>query len=214
MLRVNIGCGQTPTAGWKNFDNSWSIRLSSHPTATRLLSLAGFITPTRMSFLTMARRANIQWADATRRIPLETGSVDALYSSHMIEHLDRAEANRFLNEARRVLRSGGVLRLAAPDIRFHVDNYLTDLDADHFIAMTLLTRPRLRGLRAKLKYLAVGDRDHQWMYDGNSLVKLLTAVGFADARVMPAGATLISEPAALDLSERSPESVFVEALNP
>jgi predicted SAM-dependent methyltransferase len=39
----------------------------------------------------------------------------------MIEHLDRREARSFLAEARRVLRPGGVLRLAAPDLSRLVD---------------------------------------------------------------------------------------------
>ena len=30
-LRVNIGCGQTPTEGWNNYDNSLAVRLSGVP---------------------------------------------------------------------------------------------------------------------------------------------------------------------------------------
>ena len=27
-LKINIGCGDTPTKGWSNYDNSWSVRLA------------------------------------------------------------------------------------------------------------------------------------------------------------------------------------------
>ena len=27
-LKINIGCGDTPTKGWRNYDNSWSVRLA------------------------------------------------------------------------------------------------------------------------------------------------------------------------------------------
>ena len=43
---------------------------------------------------------------------------------------------------------------------------------------------------------------------------MLTAVGFEDARVLPDGITGIANPGSLDLAERSPESVFVEARRP
>jgi len=52
------------------------------------------------------------------------------------------------------------------------------------------------------------------MYDGNSLSKLLEKNGFAEADVLPPGETIIPEPGALDLEERSSESVYVEAKKP
>jgi hypothetical protein len=30
QLRVNVGCGMSPTKGWLNYDNSTSIKLSEH----------------------------------------------------------------------------------------------------------------------------------------------------------------------------------------
>ena len=45
----------------------------------------------------------------------ENDSVDLIYSSHSFEYFDRMEAIRVLNEWRRVLKKGGVLRLAVPD---------------------------------------------------------------------------------------------------
>ena len=32
MTRVNVGCGMTPTRGWRNFDNSPSLKLARHGT--------------------------------------------------------------------------------------------------------------------------------------------------------------------------------------
>jgi hypothetical protein len=63
----------------------------------------------------------------------------------MLEHLDRHEARLFLAEAMRVLRPGGVLRLAVPDIRQLVQNYMTTGDADEFVASTLMCVPLPRG---------------------------------------------------------------------
>jgi predicted SAM-dependent methyltransferase len=132
----------------------------------------------------------------------------------MLEHVDKDHAMRFLKEARRVLITGGVIRLAVPSIRYHVDEYLQHKDADRFVEATLLTRPRNRTLLDTLKYLWTGDRHHVWMYDGESLCKLLSTAGFRNYQVMEPGTTMIREPGELNLREREPESVFAEAINP
>ena len=51
------------------------------------------------------------------------------------------------------------------------------------------------------------------MYDGKSLCNLLSSAGFEEPRILETGLTTIPDPGMLDLKERSPESVFVEAVN-
>lgn len=48
-------------------------------------------------------------------MPLEAGSVDLFYCGHALERLTADQARAFLQDIRRVLRPGGVLRLAALD---------------------------------------------------------------------------------------------------
>ena len=43
------------------------------------------------------------------------GSVDMIYASHILEYFDSSEVVRVLAEWRRVLKAGGLLRLAVPD---------------------------------------------------------------------------------------------------
>ena len=78
----------------------------------------------------------------------------------------------------------------------------------------MLTRKNPKTLIEKIKYLIIGDRNHQWMYDGKSLCKLLSLYGFKEPRVLEVSQTSILAPGMLDLKERSDESVFVEAFNP
>ena len=211
--RINFGCGQTPTRGWKNYDNSWSVRLARMPIFLSIVSKLGLISKPQQNFISMVKEANIRWADATKCIPEKNGTIDVIYSSHMLEHLERDDALQFLKEARRILKSGGFIRIAVPDMKYCVENYLKDGDIDSFIENTRLTRKRPRTLIEKLKYLIVGDRNHQWMYDGNSLCKLLLAAGFNEPRVMEPGCTIIPESGEINLEERVPESVFVEAVS-
>lgn len=213
-LRLNIGCGQTPTNGWRSYDNSWSIRFARVPILASIMGKLGLISKSQQEFISFAKKANIEWADATKHIPQNDQSVDVIYSSHMLEHLEREDAIKFLKEARRVLKHGGVIRISVPDIKCLVENYLKDADADNFIEATLLARKKPKTLFEKMRYLIIGDRNHQWMYDGNSLCKLLLTVGFQTPRAMQAGTTIIPDPGELDLEERGLESVFVEAINP
>ena len=153
------------------------------------------------------------WANGIKRIPENDSSVDVVYSCHMVEHIEKGNVALFFKEARRILKSGGIIRLAVPNLKYQVDSYLKDGDADKFIESTLLTRKNPKTLIEKIKYLIIGDRNHQWMYDGQSLCKLLSSAGFNEPMVLEAGLTNIQDPGMIDLKERAPESVFVEAVN-
>jgi predicted SAM-dependent methyltransferase len=209
--RVNIGCGRTPTQDWRNYDNSFSIALGKIPMVARLISCFKLLAESQVKFIEDSRKFNIQHADASKHIPLESGCVDVLYSSHMLEHLSKQEVSRFLQEALRVLRADGILRLAVPNLRYHVNNYLRTEDADALVEALFLTSAKPVNLIDRIRYIFVGDRHHQWMYDGKSLCKLLLASGFRHPQIMEPGTTSIKDPGKLDLREREPESVFVEA---
>ena len=56
------------------------------------------------------------YLDATKPFPLPDGSVDRILCEHMIEHVAYPDARRLLTECRRVLRPGGRLRLATPNL--------------------------------------------------------------------------------------------------
>jgi predicted SAM-dependent methyltransferase len=214
MAGVNIGCGQTPTKGFRNFDNSLSLRMSKIPLFPVILQRIGLISMDQLSFIKFARTNSIEYGDATRGLPVASGVIEVLYSSHMFEHLDQAEAILFLKEARRVLCSGGTIRLAVPDIKVRAMKYIETNDADAFIASTYMALPRPRTLSKRIGVLLAGNRQHQWMYDGVSLCRLLFAQGFTFAQILQPGESRVRDPENLNLSERAGDSVYVEATNP
>lgn len=213
-MRINIGCGQSPTNGWKNFDNSFSLRLSKIPLLPDILYKTRFLDSSQYKFIKFARDNNIEYGDPTKGLPLKNKSCEVIYSSHMLEHLDRNEADRFLKEAYRVLCQNGMIRIAVPDIRRQITQYNDLGDADSFINATHMCVPRPISLAQRIRLLLVGTRHHQWMYDGNSLSRLLQKHGFIETEIMPSGKTKIPEPESLNLQERSDESVYVEAKKP
>ena len=213
-LNLNIGCGDTPTKGWRNYDNSWSVRLAKNNVLTYVLRETGVFSASQLKFITFSENANILWANGIKRIPENDSTADAVYSSHMIEHIEKEDVVLFFKEVRRILKSGGIIRLAVPDIKQQVEKYIKDEDADKFIETTYLTRKYPKTFIDKIKYLIIGDRNHQWMYDGKSLCNLLSSAGFNEPCILEPSLTTIPNPGMLDLKERLPESVYVEACNP
>jgi predicted SAM-dependent methyltransferase len=213
-LRINLGCGQKPTPGWRNFDNSFSVRISRWPLFASILLKTRLVDDHQRKFIEFARSNEIEYRDVTRGLPFADASVDVIYSSHMIEHLDRRDAAGLLGECFRILRDGGEIRLAVPDIRKQVTTYLSDGDADGFVEYAHMAVPRPRSFPEKLRFILFGPRHHQWMYDGKSLCSLLVQHGFAQAEIVPAGQTTLHDHEPLDLSERAGDSVYVEARKP
>lgn len=213
-IRINVGCGATPTEGWLNFDNSMTIRIIRWPWLARLLLRCRIIGEAKYKFVMSAYRAKIRYANASHHIPLPDCSVDVAYSSHMFEHLDRREASSFLAEMRRILKVDGILRIAIPDIVYHIDKYLDAGDADSFVEGTGMCRPRPTGLFGRLGMALTGPRNHLWMYDARSLTRALEGAGFVKVTVLSAGQTKIPDPGRLNLAERSDQSVYVEAVQP
>ena len=210
--RINIGCGNSPTANWLNFDNSLSLRLSKYPKLIILLKSLNLLRQTQIDFIHFCQRSNIYWADVTKRIPLPDASVEIIYSSHMLEHLDKGEVDKFLIEVKRILIKGGILRLAIPDLEKLIDSYVINRNADDFMESLNICKPRPKLLRDKIRLLVAGSRHHQWLYDTNSLTKLLLENGFCQVNSLVIGKTLIPNPGELNLHEDAGASMYIEAV--
>lgn len=72
------------------------------------------------------------------QLPFTDGSIEVIYSSHLIEHLDNEACRRLFREWYRILKKGGVLRVVAPNMDYLIDSYLTD-DKDAFFKDEMAT---------------------------------------------------------------------------
>ncbi len=66
--------------------------------------------------------------DLNKKFPWEDESFDMVYHSHVLEHFPKKQAIFFLQECRRVLKQGGILRIVIPDLEQIVREYLKYLE--------------------------------------------------------------------------------------
>lgn len=61
-------------------------------------------------------------------IPFENNSFDLVYHSHVLEHFSKDDGEKFIAECFRVLKPGGILRVAVPDLERIARIYLKYLE--------------------------------------------------------------------------------------
>jgi len=66
--------------------------------------------------------------DAFELQKVKNNSVDLIYASHVLEHADFQQSERALRRWHQVLKKGGVLRLAVPDMEAHFAHYFYHKD--------------------------------------------------------------------------------------
>lgn len=116
--------------------------------------------------------ASVIKLDLTAPLPVPSGALDAVYSEHFIEHIDRPQAQRLLAECHRVLKPGGVLRVSTPDLRTIVQHYLAGrIDAWH----DMHWRPETP---ARMLNESMREWGHRFLYDAEELEAALRAAGF------------------------------------
>ncbi len=59
-------------------------------------------------------------------LPFHDNSTDFIFNEHFIEHLSYDDGLFFLKESHRILKHGGAIRIAFPDIDKIIDSYVND----------------------------------------------------------------------------------------
>jgi SAM-dependent methyltransferase len=189
---LHLGCGLTAPQEWLNVDGSLNAWMAQRPLLKKLAVTLRLVPRSQAE---IPWPTNVKIADLRKRLPFEAGSFDAVYASHLLEHLHRQEALALLTEVRRVLKPGGVCRMLVPDLRAIVQEYLgeralegetgaEDDKARQFCRRLLMRKEAPpRGGVVYRAYTALTDfHDHKWMYDGASLVKIMIEGGFVECR--------------------------------
>lgn len=111
-----------------------------------------------------------------RRLPMfENEIAELIYACHVIEYFDRSEVHDVLREWYRILKPGGVLRVAVPDFAALVEVYRRhgDLALVHGPLYGRIEIPTESGPRVVY---------HRTVHDFDSLRSTLEAAGFLNVR--------------------------------
>ena len=146
------------------------------------------LDPAQTSELRTAAPAAVIFLDVTRRFPFGDSSFDYIYSEHVIEHVPYEAGRRMLSECARVLRPGGRIRIATPDLARLVRLYE---DRDHlsaeqeayvrWITSTFLVDPKQTTVPFVLNN-AFRAWGHAFLFDEESLRSALVESGFGGIR--------------------------------
>jgi hypothetical protein len=187
--RLNVGSGPVTADAWINIDGSWQARLAGQRWLARIAS--------RVCGIEVGHWPHgIKYRNVKRGLGYDDGSIAVVYASHLLEHLYREEALRFLRDIRRALVPGGVCRIVVPDVAAIVGWYLAHQrepeetrkqpSSDLLMGLMLLRpdRPSGTGLVALVRQWS-DLHEHKWMYDQEGLLALVKEAGFLD--VSPRG---------------------------
>jgi len=116
--RIHYACGLNFMGGWTNTD--WFDEKS----------FPGGVVPPELI-------GKVYHVDLSSRQPFPDNTFQFAYSEDFIEHLSQKDAITFLFETRRVLRPGGVLRIATPGLidvmdRHYVGREYEQLAVEHY----------------------------------------------------------------------------------
>jgi len=104
---------------------------------------------------------------------MQSASVDGSFIEHVLEHIGLDDVFHLLDECRRVLRPGGVMRVSVPDFRKYAQSYLGD---PSFLEELRPRRPT--------RLLAVDEVIHRHgnrsVWDAPTMVSALAAADFVD----------------------------------
>jgi len=175
--KLHLGCGRNVMPGWINVDlYGWRLRDALQKTTAENTNSDSVIS------------LNL----ATTPLPLDDGTCQCIYTSHMLEHLSHpVETSIFMEEVFRVLAPGGVLRVVVPDAQKWLKSY-TSRDENFLVSARQhwnhwdwrTFEEQQSWLDLLLPYLGASSLkgaltgSHQFGFDESSLRALLERSGF------------------------------------
>lgn len=148
--------------------------------------------------------ADISW-DLRKGIPLPDGSVEKIYSSHLLEHIPFQELILFLKECHRVLKTGGEFSVCVPNFAFYINAYQ---GGNMFKPRESWWREgavSTNSLMDQLNYIIYMGGEHKYMFDSENLINTLKQGGFVNSKLRPYDEKI-------DLKERDFESIYAVSI--
>ena len=120
----------------------------------------------------------------------------------------------FFQQAFRVLKPGGRIRLAGMNLAREVQIYLQQEDAERLVSLISFPNPNEGQLPTRLRRALCPHITYRAHLDFGSYKKLLQETGFEQIVNLPPGETTIAQLEPINLWQRHGESVYAEAIKP
>jgi predicted SAM-dependent methyltransferase len=147
-IKINVGCGPNLKPGWVNIDLG-------------------------------ARSPEVLTLDLRRDLPFPDACAEMIYGEHVFEHLEYPlDAQHFLREAWRILKSGGVSSLGVPDAELSLREYVDGDDAPFAYAREHWHPKWCDTHMHQVNYMFRQGSEHKYAYDYETLESVLMAAGF------------------------------------
>jgi SAM-dependent methyltransferase len=195
LTKLHIGAFNCPAEGWLNTDITPHIWISKIPFAARFLYAMGKMTKERLREHEVGIFRRLKYLDITRPLPFANGSVAAVFSSHVFEHLFMDEVHRLITEIHRILVPGGVCRVVVPDL----EKIVAAFDPDH-------PDQFVHDIYEVSKRDAVKN-SHHCGFTKASLVNMFRAAGFSKAELL---SYCVGACPDVDVLDNRPDSIFFE----
>lgn len=126
------------------------------------------------------------YLDATKPFPFDNGTFNYVFSEHLIEHISCHEGSLMLQECRRVLKPGGTIRIATPDLEVLIGLFSRNGDPLNERYIKWVTNKYLDGLNVYKAAFVINNAFHNWghqfLYDDELLEMAMEKAGFTNIR--------------------------------
>ena len=161
---------------------------------------------------------NIKIWDVRKGLPFSDNTAEAIFSSHLLEHMNFEDGQFLLKESYRCLRKGGVIRIIVPDLYQIAKKYVFLMEtepkaahSDEFLQHLNMHDKKLSGVRSII-YRLFGHSKHLYMYDEYSLRHLFDKNGFKHIERMNFSQSRIPEINLIEDKGRFEMSVCLEGV--
>jgi len=146
--------------------------------------------------------------DLRRSLPFPNNSCSIIYSEHFLEHLECAhQVESFLEEAYRILKSGGIFSAGVPDTEWPLRAYL-EKDSDYFKYAKEIWHPKWCVTRMEhINFHFRQGEEHKFAYDFETLKYILEKSGFVQVKLRNFDPSLDSKDSGLG-------TLYVDAIKP
>ena len=137
--------------------------------------------------------SSVVYLDVTTRFPFDNNTFDYIMSEHMIEHVPFQAAQTMLRECYRVLRPGGRVRFATPDLRVLLALHACEKTDAQRRYIDWAVERFMRDVQQCKDVFVINNFfqswGHRFLYDQETLYHALHIVGFRDIKFYKPGAS-------------------------